>query len=211
MYRKAVEMDPTDTDDYINLMEFLILRDRSGEVRPVLVAGEKYAQADDDLFGDLIEDLTDWEETERAEKFAVGEPARMKTSALANYSLGSAYTDAERYAEAMRLLNRAAEIDKKWPAPHTAISLLYRRQSRWLLALRAADRAVALDVRFAEGHYYRACALARLGRTSEALAALKKSLELAPFWAASITKEKDFERLSSLPEFKKLIPPPAKP
>jgi tetratricopeptide (TPR) repeat protein len=106
-------------------------------------------------------------------------------------------------------LNRAAEIDKTWPFPHSAISLLHRRQSRWLLALKAADRAVALDAQFAEGHYYRACALARLGRTSEAMAALKKSIELAPFWASMIADEKDLQPLSSLPEFKKLIPPPA--
>jgi tetratricopeptide (TPR) repeat protein len=208
MYRKAIEMESFDTTNYSNLIEFLIMQDRIGEVRPLLVAGEKYAQKDEDLFGDVIELLTDWDETEHAEKFAASEPSRMKTSALANYSLGLAYIDAKRYVEAMRLLSRAAEINKTWPAPHTAIALLHRRQSRWLLALKAADHAVALDGQFAEGHYYRACALARLGRTSEAMTALKKSLELAPYWAASMAEEKDLERLSSLPEFKKLIPPP---
>ncbi len=112
-----------------------------------------------------------------------------------------------RYAEAERLLNVAAQIDKKSTSPYIAMALLYRKQSRWAAALKAADVAVALPVKDSEAHYQRACALARLRRLKEAMAALTKSVELDEDQVYFIGEEEDLKPLASLPEFKKLLPP----
>jgi tetratricopeptide (TPR) repeat protein len=130
---------------------------------------------------------------------------------FANLSLGRALLKAERYPEAARLFNTAAQIDKKSTTPHIAMAELYRKQSRWAAALKAADYAVSLDPEDSEAHYQRACALARLRRLKEAMAALTKSVELDAEQAFFIAEEEDLKPLASLPEFKRLLPAPEKP
>jgi Flp pilus assembly protein TadD len=205
-YRKAIELDPADVYNYSNLIELFVLHDRIGEIRPLLVAGEKY-QADDDLFGMIFQDLMTDDETEHLAKLAASEPARMKTSMLANYSLGIAYMNDKRYVEAERSLNAAALIDKKSSWPHVSLAMLHRKQSHWLAALRAANQAIRLDAEDSEAYYQKACALARLGRVKEAMAALAKSVELDADQAYYIEEEEDLKPLASLLEFKKLLPP----
>ena len=209
--RKALELDPTLTDYYINLIKFLVLHDRVGEVRPLLDTGEKYRELDEDLLGRIMYDLFYVENSAPAEKLAASEPARMKTSVMANVGLARIYTEKGRYVEALRLLNGAVLIDRKSTLPHIALAMLHRKQSRWLAALRAADRAIALDAEYSESHYQRACALARLGRTNEAMAALSKAVELDPDQTSFIPDEEDLKPLASLPAFKKLLPEPEKP
>ncbi|HWC77555.1 MAG TPA: tetratricopeptide repeat protein, partial [Blastocatellia bacterium] len=55
-----------------------------------------------------------------------------------------------------------------------------------------------------EAHFNRACALARLGRKTAALAALKQALELDEDLAETFTEEEDLKSLAAMPEFKKL-------
>lgn len=205
-YRKAVELDPGDVYNYRNLIELFVLHDRLADVKPLLVAGEKY-QEDDDLFGMIFEDLMSSDEVDALAKFAASEPARMKVSMLANHALGIAYLKAERYVEAERLLNSAAQMDKKASEPHVSLAIVYRRQSRWPAALKAANHAISLDAEESEAYYQKACALARLGRLKEAMAALTKAVELDEDQANYIAEEEDLKPLASLPEFKKLLPP----
>jgi len=96
---------------------------------------------------------------------------------------------------------------------YVALARLYRKQSRWLNALRAADHAVALKPRYSEGHFQRACALARLRRFDEAIEALKEAIRLIPSMAQRLATEPDLKPLSTLPAFKELLPKPtqAKP
>lgn len=209
-YRKAIEVDPADVYNYRNLIELFVLHDRIGEVRPLLVAGEKY-QESNDLFGMVFRDLSNSDATDGLAKFAASEPARMKTNKLASYWLGLAYMNDKRHVEAERLLNAAALIDKKSSDPHVSLAVLYRRQSRWLPALRAANRAITLNAEDSEAYYQKACALSRLGRIKEAMAALTKSIEIDEFQADYLADEEDFKPLASLPEFKKLLPEPEKP
>lgn len=209
-YRKAIELDPVDVFNYRNLIELFVQHDRLGDVRPLLVTGEKY-QEDDDLFGIIFRDLYDTEEVEVLAKFAASEPARMKTSMLANYWLAMTYMSAKRYVEAERSLNAAGQIDKKSADPHVALASLYRKQSRWLPALKAANYAIGLDAQDSEAYYQKACALARLGRIKEAMAALTKSIELDDIQVEYLADEEDLKPLASLPEFKKLLPAPEKP
>ncbi len=209
-YRKAIALDPADVYNYRNLIELFVLHDRIGEVRPLLVTGQKY-QESNDLFGMIFQDLMHEEETEALAKLAASEPARMKTSVLANHSLGIAYFKAERYVEAERLFNTAAQLDKKSGEPHVSLAVLYRKQSRWPAALKAANQAVSLNAEDSEAYYQKACVLARLGRIKEAMDALMKSVELDEEQAYYIAEEEDLKPLASLPEFKKLLPAPEKP
>lgn len=209
-YRKAIEIDPVDVTNYSDLIELFVLHDRIGDVRPWLVAGEKY-QEEEDLFGMVVRSLTFTLKTEALEKFVASEPARMKTSALANLSMARMFYRTTRYVQAERSYNAAAQIDKKSTDAHIGLSELYRKQSRWLAALRAANQAIMLDAEDSEAYYEKACVLARLGRIKEAMAALIKSVELDGEQVYFIEEEEDLKPLASLPEFKKLIPESEEP
>ena len=58
-------------------------------------------------------------------------------------------------------------------------------------ALEAADQAIELDEEDGEAYYERACALARLGRLKEAMAALEKGVELYSAQVEWMDKEDD--------------------
>jgi tetratricopeptide (TPR) repeat protein len=210
-YRKALALDPGEPYNYINLITLFLRTKRAAEVRPLLIASDKQIAAADDLFGVLMQELALIDESKAAEQLAAGEPARMKTSMLANLSLGRVLLEAGRYPEAERLFNTAAQIDKKSTSPQIALVSLYRKQSRWAAALKAADQAVAIDSLDSEAHYQRACALARLRRLPDAMAALTKSVALDPDQAMYLEDEEDLKPLASLPEFKKLLPAAEKP
>ena len=220
-YRKAIEIDPSDTSNYRELVGLILLHNLSGDWKALLAAGEKYQEGDDDLFGEVMDDFFYLEETKTAEKLATAEPLRMKKSALANRSLGEMLTDDGRYVEAERLLNTAVRLYKESEAQkqstgssvadtYVALAKLYRKQSRWLTALKAADQALALNARDHQAYFQRACALARLRRSAEAIAALAKSIELFAPVANELADEPDFKSISSLPGFKKLLPPAKK-
>jgi tetratricopeptide (TPR) repeat protein len=220
LHRKAIEIDPTDTENYRSLVGLIVLHNISGDARALLETGEKYQEADGDLFGEIMQDFFFTTETRAAEKLAAAEPLRMKKSALANRSLGELFTDDGRYVEAERLLNTAVrlykaseEVQKEFAGSfvadtYVALAKLYRKQSRWLTALRAADRAVALNAKDHQAHFQRACALARLRRSDEAIASLTKSIELFAPVANDLADEPDLKSLSTLPGFQKLLPKP---
>jgi len=110
----------------------------------------------------------------------------------------------------LRMLETSAQIDKESPDPHIEMALVYRKQSRWTAAVKAAQKAIELDDEHSEGYYQLACALTRLRRTKEALAVLAKSVELDPDQVDYMVEEADLKPLSSLRGFKKLIPPEPK-
>lgn len=209
-YRKAIERDPANTNGYLDLIHFFIVNDRIEDARVVLAASDKYKDEDDDLFGSALYELHYYEQPGNAEKFAATEPLRMQTSFQANYSLAQIFCDEKRYADAMRLMQRAAQLDKESPAPHVEMAMIYRKQSRWSDAVKAARRAIELDAEYSEAYYQLACALTRLGRTKEAMASLAKSVELDEEQTEYMVDEADLKALSRLPEFKKLIPKPDK-
>ncbi|HEU5460023.1 MAG TPA: transglutaminase domain-containing protein, partial [Pyrinomonadaceae bacterium] len=164
-YRKAIALDVDNTDRYLDLVHFLIVNDRIDDARAVLVDAEKHNESGEDLFGSALENLHILEETRNAEKFAASEPAKMKTSYQANLTLGQIYFDERRYADALRMLEASAQIDKESPDPHIEMALVYRKQSRWTAAVKAAQKAIELDDEDSEAYYQLACALTRLRRT----------------------------------------------
>jgi len=209
VYRKAIEIDPAGSDNYLPLILFLVLNDRFADVKPLFAAFDQHNDTDTDLMLEAIRQLYYEEEGARAIKLADSEPTRLKGSLLL---LGQIHMDAGRYAIALSYFNQAAQFDKTASSPYVAMATLHRKQSRWSAALRAADQAIKLDDEDSEAYYERACALARLGRLKEAMSALEKSMEIDPDQSEYIADEKDLKPLSSLPAFKKLLaPPPEKP
>ena len=83
------------------------------------------------------------------------------------------------------------------------MAVVYRKLRQWTAALNAADVATMLNAENADAHYNRACALARLGRANEAIAALKRYIELDE--DADFESEEDLKPLARLPAFKKLL------
>lgn len=210
VYRKLVDLEPSEAKGYIDLATFLVFRDRMVEADPVLVAADKNTGKDADVFGEVMSNLTSMDESDYAIKFAASEPERMKTSVTANYALGRMHSNNGQYALAHKFLQAAIALDKEWDEPYISLALLYRRQSRFALALKAANQAIELDEKDGEAQYERACALARLGRIKEAMSSLEKAVELYPVAAEWLADEKDLKSLSRLPAFKKLLPPPEK-
>ena len=202
-YRKAIELDPGGTHSYLNFIQFLVVQDRMDDAKSVLAAGEKY---DDDLFGWAVQHIFLFDNQRKsAEKLALSDPARLKTSYEANFTLATIYLDEGRYAEALRLSEVAAQLDKEAPDPYVLIAKVHRKQLRWTAAVKAAQQAISLDQDDSEGYYQLACALARLGRTKEALSALSKGVERDYEPLDWLETEPDLKALRSLPAFKKII------
>jgi tetratricopeptide (TPR) repeat protein len=205
-YRKVVELNPADANGYVSLIHFLVMQNRIAEVRPVLLAAEKNKDDDTDVFGVAMQQLTDDTDSELLDPFAASEPLRMKTSAQANVAMGRLYSEEERYPDALRHLQIAAQLDKEWSTPHTNMAYTYRQQHRWIPALKAARKAIAIDDTDGDAYYELACALANLRRIKEAMTALEKAIELDPTLAQWIADEPDLKPLAHLPAFKKLLP-----
>jgi len=211
-FRKAVELEPASADNYMPLVIFLVMNDRFADAGQVLAAYDQHKDSDVILIGEVIRQLYYDSEGARAIKLAETEPARVKGSAEANLILGRIHLEDGRYAVALHHLNLSAQIDKTFSSPYVAMATLYRKQSHWSAALKAADQAIKLDEEDCEAYYERACALARLRRLKEAMAALEKSVDLDPDHLEWIPDEADLKPLSSLPAFKKLlVSPPDKP
>ena len=208
-YRKVIELNPADSDGYLHLIVFLTLNERVADVKPLFAAFDEHKDMDVDLVAAALRELFFSSEVEHAQKLAAGEPERVKVSSDANVLLGRLHMDAGRYPLALNHLNVAAQIDKKSSEPYVVMAMVHRKQSRWSAALKAADQAINLDREYSEPYYQRACALARLGRVKEAMSALEKSIELDSDQSEYIADEADLKALSSLPAFKKLLPPPA--
>jgi tetratricopeptide (TPR) repeat protein len=223
-HRKAIELEPTNTENYRDLISLILTQNLKGDARALLEAGEKYQEEGEDVFGEIMENFFYISETKAAEKFALAEPSRMKTSALANLSLGELLTEDGRYVAAERSLNTAVRLytqktgatndsdtRKSLASTYVALSQLCRKQSRWLVALKEADQALTFDANSHEAYFERACALARLHRSTDAIAALTKAIELSEYVANRLADEADLKPLSTLPAFQKLLPKPKDP
>ncbi|HEX6717083.1 MAG TPA: transglutaminase domain-containing protein [Pyrinomonadaceae bacterium] len=211
-YRKAIDLNPANNNGYLDLIIFLTVNNRVTDVKPLLLAFDQHKDKDDeDVLVSVIRRFYFESKGAYAELLAANEPARVKGSSTANLLLARIHMDAGRYVVALNHLNLAAQLDKKSAEPYVLMATLYRKQSRWSAALKAADQALSLDQEDSEAYYERACALARLGRLKEAMSALEKSVDLNPDQTDYIADEQDLKPLSTLPAFKKLLPPPEKP
>ena len=103
------------------------------------------------------------------------------TSAETHYCLGRAlFADSSRLADALRLFDRAAELD-----PHRAEYQLYvgwasRESGNLPKATRALDQAIALDQGLGDAYWQRGILRQQLGAVKDAVADLLRALELRP-------------------------------
>ncbi|HEX5731662.1 MAG TPA: transglutaminase domain-containing protein [Blastocatellia bacterium] len=207
-YRQVIKLDPENTDAYTDLAEYLALLDRHLEALAKIEEGAKQGGSADEMFAELIERFYFSEGKEAvADRLAAAQPERMAKNVRANTSLAGIRLKTDRAREALPLLKKAISIDPNYIAAHNLMASAYRKLREWQSALAAADAACKIDQEDSEAHYHRACALARLGRKKEAIAALKRSIELSEFMEEDLSAEEDLKPLANLAEFKKLVQP----
>jgi tetratricopeptide (TPR) repeat protein len=165
----------------------------------------KYGEPKEDVFGSLIFNCTLDGAGDVAETIAANYPDRMARSANANLFLAQARIDNGHPAEALPLLQKAASLDKESTEPYDWIAEAYLQLHRWSAAISAANNAIKIEPKDAGAYYNRARALARLGRTAEALTSLKKAIELDEDYRGVLIEEEDLKSLAALPAFKKLV------
>jgi transglutaminase-like putative cysteine protease/Tfp pilus assembly protein PilF len=204
-HRAALKSDPSNTTQFVNFAAFLAVRKRFKEAELVIDEADKKAVAEDDLFGDLMMHLYFTDDKTLPDELARNEPKRMEKSAMANLYLGYARLENGKSLQAIPLLKKAAALKTDWSETYGAMARAYRTLRNWSAALKAADAAIKIDAEYSDGHYYRACALARLGRIKEALRSLEKAVELDPDLPETIGEEADLKVLASSPAFKKLL------
>lgn len=205
-YREVIKLDTQNTDAYTDLAEYLAVLDRHAEALARIDEGARQGGSADEMFAELIERFYLSEGTEAvADRLAAAQPERMAKNVRANTSLAGIRLRAGRARDALPLLKKALSIDPNYVAAHNLMASAYRTLRDWQSALAAADAACRLDQADSEAHYHRACALARLGRKKEAMAALKRSIELDDFMGEDLGEEEDLKPLANLPEFKKLV------
>jgi len=204
-HRAALKADPEDEDQYVQFAAFLSKRKRFSEAAAVLDEAPKGDQEGDDLFGDLLRDLYYSDEKEALEELAYSQPQRTERSAVANLYLGYVLSENGKSLQAIPLFKKAAAARKDWSEPYEAMAQSYRNLRNWRAAIKAADTAIALQEDSSTAYFYRACALARLRRTKEAMYSLEKAVELDPELREYLAEESDLKILASRPGFKKLL------
>ncbi|HZM84984.1 MAG TPA: transglutaminase domain-containing protein [Blastocatellia bacterium] len=207
-YRAAIERDPLEPYRYTSLAEFLVKQKRFKDALVVVDQTRGRGTSKDDVFASLF--LTEYGEEgdlELAEGMAAESAARLADSYAANVNLATVRIYRERGREALPLLKRAIALDPKKAKPHTLTSEAHRKLNSWAAALKSADSALAIEPKYAEAHFHRACALAQLRRPSEAVAALRKSRELDDelFAADDLEEEPDLKPLARVLAFKKFV------
>ena len=178
---------------------------RAGEA--AIDEGGKHGQTADALFADLFSSLYDNDRETVVEELAAARPERLNRNADALITLAQIRVDRGSSREALPLLKHAVELAPKNGGAHDTMALAYRTLANWQAALGEADAAIRIDAEDSTAHYHRACALARLGRKTQAIAALKRAMEIDDELVDSVEDEEDLKPLAQMPEFKKLIAP----
>jgi Tfp pilus assembly protein PilF len=206
-YRTAIQIDPMNSNNYSSLATVLMSEGRFKEALAVIDQCQGRGASKDEMFAGLLSAYPETPEaSERAEGLAAAAPERFVSNFRANINLATVRVNNGRARDALPLLKKAIELEPKNAEPHTLMNTAYRKLHNWLAALKSADTAIALEEKDAVAYYGRACALAQLRRPAEAIAALKKVLELdIEYTSEEIEEEADLKPLAAQLGFKKLI------
>jgi tetratricopeptide (TPR) repeat protein len=148
------------------------------QYRAALDARPEFALARNNL-GTVLRDLGRTDEAVEAFRTAVVlDPAL----ALARANLGQALVDAGRVEEALEHCQEAVRLQPDLAAAHNNLGNAYRNLDRWSLAHGAYAEALRLspDLGNARIHANLGLALQHDGKLAEALACLRRAVELAP-------------------------------
>jgi tetratricopeptide (TPR) repeat protein len=108
--------------------------------------------------------------TDKLQRFAKLQPE----NALANYYLAisiskrSSYDDAEKFAQAKPLLEKAIRLDPQLAPAYLQLGILYSRQKNLSNAISAYQQAIAVDPQLEQAHYRLAQAYRQTGEDSKA-------------------------------------------
>jgi tetratricopeptide (TPR) repeat protein len=128
-----------------------------------------------------------------------------RLSAHGHYLQGEALRAAERYAEALPPLRRAAQrMAGKITPVWLALAWCYKRTAQLSLAIDAMERALEDEPREALLHYNLACYLSLARAPRRALAHLSRAFGLDPHYRAMVDGESDFDPIRSDPQFQAL-------
>lgn len=146
---------------------------------------------------------------QHAQKQHHGDPVVMASEAIAS---GKQHLEQQNYGQAREAFKVSVELDPRWEA-YNGLGVSEVKLNRARASLEAFDKALELAAKAKVGtdgvqeiHYNRACALAALGETKNAVAALRTALKVggAASLVPALAKDPDLEPIRGDAEFKKL-------
>ncbi|MDX2034401.1 MAG: tetratricopeptide repeat protein [Blastocatellia bacterium] len=203
--RQAIRLDPAHLPYQADLVALLLARENPIRARAAMAQLLRSAGDPDegfDALGELYEfsEMVE-EEIKPLEALLLAFPREIARSRSGLYLLAETQNALNKRAEAIRTAQRIVALDPPEPGDSEYLSGLYRRARRFPEALAAANQALKVDEKSAPAHFERACALAQLGRKREAIAALRRMIELSGETDFD-ADDPDLQPLAPLPEFK---------
>jgi tetratricopeptide (TPR) repeat protein len=208
-YLEAATRDRENYLSQIELAAFYFKQSQDAKAADSLARALKLKPEADDVFDSLsceaigIDVENDRAGHRRLEELLLIFPKELAGSKAGLRRLAHAQSEQQKYDASLQTLERVVALGAE-AEDHVRIAITNRNARRFAPALKAADQAVKLRSEYGEAHFERACALAQLGRLPEAMAALKRALELDEELAENLG-EPDLKALAVLPEFKKLL------
>ncbi|MBO0800777.1 MAG: tetratricopeptide repeat protein, partial [Blastocatellia bacterium] len=210
-YEKAIELDRENLEIHKNLIDFQLNHGKPEKAKSSFARMLKAGADADEVFGNF-RDTEDGYEPEYAaslENLLLSFPKVMEGSAVGWVLLSELQEAQKKTAAAIKSIQRSLQIEASAES-YVYLSMLLRSERRYAESLDAADRGLKLEEDDVAAHFERVCALARLGRKDEAMAALKRMLEIDADTYFD-PDEPDLEPLAELPEFQAIKEKVAKP
>lgn len=213
-YREALARDRGDDELRLELVAFNLRQNQMEKATSALkealltVKSEEAFELLDELINPDPDDPAEAELLARYEALLLAFPQQIAQSQTGLRSLARVQQSLGKMPEALRSLERAIAI-KATAGDYIYLAQLNRQSKRARAALAAADQAVKLEKDEVGGHLERAYALIALGRQTEAVASLKRVLEIAPTLREYLAEDEGLKPLAALPAFKALLAAPA--
>jgi tetratricopeptide (TPR) repeat protein len=123
------------------------------------------------------------------------------------YLKGQALRLAERYDQAIEVLERAFQLDSSNIHTCLALAWCFKRRDQVGLAVEAMQQALDIDRDSGIAHYNMACYLSLLQQTELALIHLARSIEIDPIYRELALQEADFDPIRDDPRFREKTVP----
>lgn len=203
-YRAAIVADPGTRKVRIDFAHTLAKARRFAEA--LALVDEAAKAGAEDAYSTVISYFFFDEDREAAEALVAADPQRLERDVEASRYLALIRLAHGAEREAVTLLERTVARAPENLVLQVTLSDARGQAGDWKGALVAASAAVKIDAEDGSAHRARACALAQLGRTAEALTAIQRAVELDEEIAYDLAEDDHLKPLAGRPEFKKLLP-----